>query len=216
MNVPENFNPEIYLQLNPDLVSAGVDPFQHYIDFGSNEGRLYGSPQVIECGIINPKFETILVVSHEASLTGAPVLTYNICRKLSDTYNVILLLLGGGALIPDFQQSGVCHIECINQRVSSSEEIQSVVESIVNKFEIKFSILNSVECSSVVEFLAKKFIAVVTLVHEFTSYTRPLDNMGRVLFWSTELIFSSKLILIKLLISNILVKLIKLESTSLV
>jgi len=194
MKIPSNFNPEMYLQLNPDLVAARVDPFQHYIDFGAKEGRLYDSPQVIECRKINTKLETILVVSHEASLTGAPILTHNIVKKLSETYNVILLLLGGGVLIPNFIQCNVCHIECINQRVSSSEVIETVVRNIVNKFEIKFAILNSIECSSVVEFLAKKFIAVITLVHEFSSYTRPLDNLGRVLFWSTELVFSSKLI----------------------
>lgn len=192
--IPKNFNPKIYLELNPDLVCSGVDPFQHYLEFGVDEGRLYSSPQLMECGKINPKFETILVVSHEASLTGAPVLTYNIVRILSKKYNVVLLLLGGGILIPEFLKSGVFHIECINQRLCSQEKIESVLENIANKFKIKFAILNSVECSSVVEFLAKKFIGILTLIHEFTSYTRPLDNMGRVLFWSTELIFSSKLI----------------------
>ena len=39
--LPKYFNEQIYLRLHPDVKKAGVDPSQHYIDFGQKEGRLY-------------------------------------------------------------------------------------------------------------------------------------------------------------------------------
>ena len=33
------FNPELYLQANPDVRNAGVDPREHFIQFGFSEGR---------------------------------------------------------------------------------------------------------------------------------------------------------------------------------
>lgn len=39
--LPSDFNPEIYLMLNPDVHAAGVDPIKHYLEFGVNENRVY-------------------------------------------------------------------------------------------------------------------------------------------------------------------------------
>lgn len=39
--LPADFDPAAYLALNPDLVAAKVDPFQHYVLFGNAEGRPY-------------------------------------------------------------------------------------------------------------------------------------------------------------------------------
>ena len=33
------FDPSLYLELNPDVKAAGVDPYKHYLEFGINEGR---------------------------------------------------------------------------------------------------------------------------------------------------------------------------------
>ena len=54
--------------------------------------------------IFNPQRPTVLVVSHDASITGAPVLAFNLCQQLSETNNVIALLVKGGPLSEDFQQ----------------------------------------------------------------------------------------------------------------
>jgi hypothetical protein len=39
--VPVDFNGFAYLLLNPDVLHAGVNPTQHYIDYGKSEGRTY-------------------------------------------------------------------------------------------------------------------------------------------------------------------------------
>jgi hypothetical protein len=54
---------------------------------------------------------TVLVVSHEASITGAPILALNICKQLSSSCNVVALLLKGGGLVEDFQECTVQVVE---------------------------------------------------------------------------------------------------------
>ncbi|MEM8493351.1 MAG: methyltransferase domain-containing protein [Pseudomonadota bacterium] len=39
--LPADFDPETYLKLNPDVAEAGVDPAEHYLEYGVKEGRYY-------------------------------------------------------------------------------------------------------------------------------------------------------------------------------
>jgi len=41
--LPSDFDRELYLKLNPDVQSAGIDPARHYLRHGRREGRRYGS-----------------------------------------------------------------------------------------------------------------------------------------------------------------------------
>ena len=41
LKLPNDFDPDIYLELHADVKSAGVDPGRHYLEFGINEGRAY-------------------------------------------------------------------------------------------------------------------------------------------------------------------------------
>ena len=40
-SLPFDFDPDLYLRLNPDVAQAGVDPVTHYQCYGHKEGRLY-------------------------------------------------------------------------------------------------------------------------------------------------------------------------------
>jgi hypothetical protein len=44
VSLPEDFDPQGYLLLNPDVRKAGVDPVQHYLEFGYREQRAYKRP----------------------------------------------------------------------------------------------------------------------------------------------------------------------------
>lgn len=39
--LPTGFSPDRYLRLNPDVAAAGIDPGQHYLEHGFDEGRRY-------------------------------------------------------------------------------------------------------------------------------------------------------------------------------
>lgn len=40
-NLPPDFDPLVYLELNSDVKAAGVNPADHYLQYGRNEGRSY-------------------------------------------------------------------------------------------------------------------------------------------------------------------------------
>lgn len=43
-NLPDDFSPDEYLLLNPDVAEAGIDAADHYRSYGAAEGRLYKRP----------------------------------------------------------------------------------------------------------------------------------------------------------------------------
>lgn len=47
--LPDGFEPDIYLKLNPDVAAAGMDPQVHYLQHGRRERRLYRLPATNVC-----------------------------------------------------------------------------------------------------------------------------------------------------------------------
>ena len=52
----------------------------------------------------NSEKESIIVVTHEASKTGSPILALNICHELRPNYNIITLVLRSGQLDNEFKR----------------------------------------------------------------------------------------------------------------
>jgi len=134
--------------------------------------------------------ETILMVGHEASRTGAPVLTLNLVLELVRRYNVIVLLLDGGPLYDDFRRSGA------SVMVASNTRLVPLLASfrigrLCKRFQFKFALVNSIESRIVLPTLGNHFVPTISLIHEFASYTRPRDGFRESLFWSGEVVFSA-------------------------
>ena len=143
---------------------------------------------------IDPRLETILLVSHEASRTGSPILSYNLARELVGRFNVVVVLLGSGPLIPNFKKLGVLSVHILNKRALPAFIIQRKIHYLCKKFHFKFAIINSIESRTVLEELSRQGIPTVTLIHEFATYTRPEDAFRRALFWSGEVVFSANIV----------------------
>jgi len=96
------FDSEFYLAINPDVKKSGIDPWKHYFEHGKPEGRMAVPPKLNPVNGSFPKMdplkEAILIVNHEASLTGAPVVGLNLTHKFSKKYNVFVVNLGGGSI----------------------------------------------------------------------------------------------------------------------
>src|SRR3954451_3542816 len=52
---------------------------------------------------LTPGRETILLIVHEGTRTGAPILAWNLVRDLRANYNVVVLLRRGGPLLAAFE-----------------------------------------------------------------------------------------------------------------
>ena len=190
--LPDSFDPDIYLKLNPDIAAAGSDPVTHYLLNGRHEGRVFKLPALDFCGEHHFKIDraTILVVSHEASRTGAPVLSLNIIQSLADQYNVVALLLGGGSLSNAFRQSAMGVMTSPKLR-GNSVLADLVINNLCELYNFKFALVNSIESRVVLPALCNHYVPTISLLHEFAAYTRPRSAFREALFWSGEAVFSA-------------------------
>lgn len=202
-NVPEessrlpegcDFDAEFYQKAYPH--SHGLDPYYHYMQYGKSEGCLPCRPQLTELDGLKSKLDhsksSVLVVSHDASRTGAPILSLNIVQQLKKKYNVIVWLLGGGDLVSEFARHSDLVISLSQTR--SSLLYSCVLERLVDEVQIKFAIVNSIVSSSVLPPLAYHFIPSLLLVHEFASYIRPHNVIPDAILWASEVVFSASIV----------------------
>ncbi|OEU68012.1 MAG: hypothetical protein BA863_19105, partial [Desulfovibrio sp. S3730MH75] len=195
--LPNGFDPDVYVKLNPDLAVAGVDPTTHYLRHGRYEGRIFSVLDKDFCADYDFKGdqETILVVSHEATRTGAPVLSFNLVQELGKRYNIVVLLLGGGPLSSAFRRAGAKVLISINL-MGNAAWARVLVGQLCERFNLKFALVNSIEARLVLPTLGEYFVPAISLLHEFASYThRPRQTFKELFFWSGEVVFSTKLTL---------------------
>ena len=189
------FDPTYYGDRYPDVVRAGMCLLAHYVEHGRREGR-QALPAAKRNSAANaapfrPERESIILVSHEASRTGAPILALTIGQNLCARYNLVTILLRGGDLVESFRQISF-RLICLEDSNQIPLEFKHGLSSILGEYPIRYAILNSIECKDIVPYLGRAFIPTVNLINEFSSYTRPLRAVREALGWTTELVFSSQ------------------------
>jgi glycosyltransferase involved in cell wall biosynthesis len=192
----ESFDADFYLDTYPDIAVSGMDPYEHYVAYGKQEGRIGARPKLKYSGSfddLEPSRDTVLVVSHEASRTGAPILSLNIIRELKKKYNVISILLAGGSITADFQHASDIAVEPL-PRMSGLPATASLVNQLLERQKVHFAIINSIESRKVLQTLAQNFVPAIVLIHEFAAYTRPRDAFREVALWSSDTVFSAPVI----------------------
>ena len=141
-----DFDEDFYLRQYPDIRKAGIDAYQHFIHHGRGEGRM-GMRPVLEQLAGGVAFDrgkaTILVVSHEASLTGAPILSLNLVCGLQEKYNVVSLLLGDGPLMERFRDASVRVAGPVRRRYSA-EIVSDAIAQLSETYAFRFALVNSV------------------------------------------------------------------------
>ncbi|BEI34785.1 hypothetical protein PHIN6_03030 [Polynucleobacter sp. HIN6] len=191
--LPIDFDPDIYLAFNPDVALSQIDPIEHFINYGEREGRKYKGFEIFGSTSFSEQKETILIVTHEASRTGAPVLSLNLVREFSKKFNVLSLILDNGVLKDEFlfDEAGIVAVENIkyDRKLASL-----VITKLTKRFNFKFAIVNSIESRVVLDGLSQNSVPTITLIHEFASYTRPEDAFPAALFWSSEVVFSASIV----------------------
>jgi hypothetical protein len=71
-SVPVDFNPQKYLDYNPDVAAAGVDPILHWVRFGKKEGRKYKNLTLFEKSESQyPKLALLLMQKNEGYMLEA-------------------------------------------------------------------------------------------------------------------------------------------------
>lgn len=190
------FDPSFYRKQNPDVASAGINLLRHYISYGRQEGRRAVSAleyvTVSRKGLSAAK-KTVLVLTHQASRTGAPILGWNIIRQLKSKYNVVSVVLRGGDLEGAFAAAADASIGPLGDNISDADA-NRLAKMLVKKVEPLYAIANSVETRSLVPALAECGVPVVSLVHEFSSYTFPRGTLADLFARSAEIVFPAQIV----------------------
>lgn len=193
--VPD-FDEAFYLEMYPDIREAGVDPYEHFVQHGRAEGRIGRSPELkLQKGAIrlDAARKTVLVVSHEASRTGAPILSLNIARELQKRFNVIALVLGDGPMMAAFCEVVPIVVEPAVSIRGNVGMASNVITQLAQSYDFEFAIVNSIESRFVLKGLAELSVPAISLIHEFAAYTRPMDAFGFAILWAAETVFSARI-----------------------
>lgn len=192
----EPFNTDFYRAMYPVLASL-ADPERHFLDHGEAEGLLGRIPLIalsrpIESLPIDKP--TILLVSHEASRTGAPILSLNIVQQLTSKFNVVTLLLGGGPLKESFIEAGAIVAGPVDL-YHKETYADWVIGKFLDTHSFQFAIVNSLGSYLALKPLADHYIPTISLIHEFAAYIRPRTTIQNAMLWATQTIFSADITL---------------------
>jgi glycosyltransferase involved in cell wall biosynthesis len=139
-------------------------------------------------------FPTAIIVSHEASRTGAPILALNLARSLSTQLNIVSVILKDGELVADFQQASTA-VYLVEAARGDMNPFNSLLDDIKAKLPPAFAIVNSIVSRHILEALREYQIPSVALLHEFASYTRPSSAFRDTFELADEIVFSCDLTL---------------------
>lgn len=107
----------------------------------------------------------IVVVSHDAHPHGAQILCLNFARYFKEQfhYEVDLIVLGEGRLIPKYQE--YANVHSLNLAQASKQEIDTLIASLRNR-GAEVAIANTTVSGPLVPHLKEHGFSVVSLVHE--------------------------------------------------
>lgn len=191
-----SFDPVFYRERYPDVDQAGLNFLMHYADHGRAEGRSASAPERVARGkaALDPVKDNVLIVVHEASRTGAPILGWNIALQLAGRYNLYVLRFGNGDLISKFEELSV---EVLGPFLGASRhpiDLETSLRSFFLDKKFRYAIVNSSESRDIVEICGRRFIPTLLLVHEFAPYVNPIATLRSALDWSTEIIFPARIV----------------------
>lgn len=195
----ERFDPYLYRSAYPDMARLGTPLLLHFANHGRFEQRIgaLDFDALATAGAREHRSDrpTLLLGAHEASFTGAPILAYNIARELSETHNVVTLVLADGPLREQFGAYSTFVLAPYGKAspvMGKSITQRRIVEAVQSRFDLEIVLANSVESAPLVIGAREAGVPVVTLVHEFAEYV-PRERLLNVLSSSQIVVFSSRL-----------------------
>ena len=190
------FDSAYYRERYPEVASAGFSPLLHYERHGRQEGRRAVS--VVDRLEFSPlphsEKPVVLLILHEASRTGTPMLGWNLARELATRATVVSLMMRGGELENDFIAVSASSVGPLTWEDWHPADAIRLAKRIVEEYKPLYAIANSIETQIMVPALASCGVPSVALVHEFATYTRPVAKMRNVFDWAQHVVFPAEIV----------------------
>ena len=190
-----DFDPLRYRQRNEDVSSSEINALVHFEIYGRAEGRFCPAPVraiVYPTDKIKADLKTIILLLHEATYTGAPILGWNLAKHLCQRWNVVVVLSHGGDLTPAFAPYDV--VGPLGTLLQDADEMKVVAAALKQTYGPQFVIANSVETQSSALALMDEDVPVILLVHEFASHALPIGSLSLLLRRAGEIVFPAFLV----------------------
>src|SRR4029077_5272974 len=104
------------------------------------------------------------------------------------------VILREGALGYEFVAGSDLAIGPLNAEQRSAEFLTALFEEVLARTPIKFAIVNSIVSTVTLSALWENDIAIVHLIHEFSSYIQPRGQFRASAFYSGERIFPASIV----------------------
>ncbi|WP_315096633.1 rhamnan synthesis F family protein [uncultured Cellulomonas sp.] len=189
---------DYYRRRNEDLRHLGDAELRaHFESYGRAEGRrshsLLDTARVTENGFTAGR-ERMLLLLHEATRTGAPVLGWNLLNSFSAQCDVVVVLLRGGDLSHEIERAAAATITLVDADPWHPAEAQILAEQLVERFGPAWALANSAATHPLVPSLETAGVPVVALVHEFGSSMRPEGVLSGLFATVSEVVFSAPIV----------------------
>ena len=171
------FDEDFYTKRYPDVNVNQIDPFLHYLVYGRREARAplreldmrFPGPGYFDLpGSHLPSTKpSLLFILHEATVTGAPMLGLEVVRHLCKNFDVYVVFLRGGPLLPEFLRY------CITATTPREPDSLALLDkdelaAIPLPNEFAFVVANTVVAGqALTTFDRNSSKGIVTLIHEY-------------------------------------------------
>ena len=192
------FDPVYYRRRYRDLaVLPAGELLIHYIRFGSSEGRV-GQSALKDINLTRAGFDPdkpcMVVAAHEATRTGAAILSWNLAAEFSRKYNVVVLLRRGGPIQDTFADAACAVVVLPGETGVQAAELEILVERVIDVYQPLFVVANSVESRYFTPAFEQQGIPCVALVHEFSVSVRPLGVLCELFEKTSRIVFSAQIV----------------------
>lgn len=138
--------------------------------------------------------EKIILVVHETSRTGAPILGWNIAHLLAKRYDIYIVIMDGGALTPEFAALSTEIFGPFNGVYSEPADVMHGTRALFSNRDFKYAIINGILSRALLEPCARHGIPTLLLIHEFGSTVWPVSALRQALDIATQVIFPAQIV----------------------
>jgi len=146
----------------------------------------------VDAARMDPCRENVILVVHQASRTGAPVLGWNIAAQLASRYNLFTVVLAGGPLVAAFRALSVELYGPFVQGRQFTADVDRALLAMLDGRTFKYAIMNSCESRAAIGMIARHRIPTLLLMHEFGSCVYPPSELRSAFDLADEIVFPAE------------------------